>query len=340
VKRTALVTALLVVAALAGWQVRRRGSTRAPDRFQRGVALGLFASDPGWDYGGMIDEIAALGASDVEIAVAWDQGPLSSTSMAPRDGLSPSTQTLRRTLAQAHAARLRVLLFPIVHVTAARPADWRGRIVFDSDQATAAWWASYGAFVGEMASLAEEAHVERLSIGSELLLFESDRAHWAALVAEVRRHYHGRLLYSANWDHFASVSFWDLVDEVGVTGYFELTRDAAPERDALEAAWRARLPLLAAFAAERHRGLVLTEVGYPSQRGANTRPWDQERDGPLDLEEQRLCYLAFLSTAAEAPFVDGVYFWNWFGVGGANDSSYTPRGKPAAEVLRRWLRAP
>lgn len=328
----ALVLAIVVVTA------RPRGPAPAPGRMQRGVALGLFASDPAWDYGGMLEEIAALGATDVELDVVWDQGPLASTTVAPRDGLSPSIETLRRTLRQAHRAHLRVLLFPIVHVAAAGPGQWRGRIRFDADQSATAWWASYGAFVDAMATLAEEGGVERLSIGSELLQLEPERARWAALIADVRRRYHGRLFYSANWDHFSSVSFWDLVDEVGVTGYFELTGARSPERSELDAAWRARLSALGAFAAESQRGLVLTEVGYPSQRGANTRPWDQERDDALDLEEQRLCYAAVFATAAEAPFVDGIYVWNWFGVGGPNDSGYTPRGKPAAQLLRAWLR--
>jgi hypothetical protein len=338
--RVSLAVALLVALALVGARARPHApARRAADPFQRGVALGLFASDPAWSYRGMVDEIAALGATDVEIDVMWDAGALPSTALAPRDGLSPSLPTLRRTLKEAHQAGLRVLLFPIVHVAAARPGDWRGAIHFDSEAQRAAWWASYAAFLDTMATLAEEAHVERLSVGSELLQLEPDRARWSALIAAVRRHYHGRILYSANWDHFASVPFWDLVDEIGITAYFELTHAATPERAELDSAWRARLPALAAFAAAQKRHLVLTEVGYPSQRGANTRPWDQERQDDLDLEEQRLCYAAFLSTAAEAPFLDGVYMWNWFGVGGPNDSGYTPRGKPAAELLRAWLHA-
>jgi len=314
-RRRALLAAILFAPAfvLVGVALHRRPPARcAPTRLQRGVALGLFASDPGWDYGGMLGEIARLGASDVQLDVAWDAGPLPSTTLAPRDGLSPSPATLRRTITQARAAGLRVFLFPIVHVAATRPGDWRGRIAFASDDERDAWWASYGAFLDAMAALAEEAHVERLSVGAELVGLEDDRARWAALIARVRR-------------------------EAGVTGYFELTRDEAPERAALEAAWRARLPALAALAASTRRPLVLTELGYPSQRGANTRPWDEAHKGPIDLEEQRLCYAAALATVADAPFLDGVYFWNWFGVGGPNDDGYTPRGKPAAELLRAWL---
>jgi hypothetical protein len=331
--------ALAVALVTGAWLVRPRAHRPTATGHQRGVALGLFASDPDYDYRPMIDEIAALGATDLELAVAWDQGPLASTRIEARPGVSPSTDNLRRSLRAARAAGLRVLLFPIVHIEAARATDWRGQIRFDAEAPREAWWASYRAFVTAQARVAEEEHAERFSVGSELNGVEPDRAHWAQLIAEVRRVYHGRLTYSANWDHFEAVPFWDLVDEAGVTAYFELTRERTPELDQLVAAWQTRLPALERFAARVHRPLVLTEVGYPSLAGANVRPWEETRDAPVDLEEQRVCYAAFCATAGRARFVDGIYFWNWFGVGGANDSGYTPRGKPAAEVLRAWFAA-
>ncbi|MCU1283237.1 MAG: hypothetical protein JWM53_6783 [bacterium] len=335
-RRTCLALSIAVAAALAAWVVRPHAVRARASNLQRGVGLGLFASDPEWDYGGMIDEIATLGATDVEIAVAWDQGALASTEIAPRPGLSPSPETLRRTVAQAHAAGLRVLLFPIVHVRAVARGDWRGRIHFDGEAADA-WWASYTRFVEALADVAAQQGVERFSVGSELLQWEADRARWAALIAGVRARYHGRVLYSANWDHFDGVSFWDLLDEAGVSAYFELTSSVAPGLDELVAAWRARLVGLAALAARVQRPLIITEIGYPSVRGANQRPWDETSGGAVDLEEQRLCYEAFCATAGRAEFLAGVYFWNWFGIGGANDAGYTPRGKPAALTLRRWL---
>ena len=34
----------------------------------------------------------------------------------------------------------------------------------------------------------------------------------------------------------------------------------------------------------------------------------------------------------------GALFWNWWGPGGPEDRWYTPKGKPAEAVLRRWFR--
>jgi hypothetical protein len=37
--------------------------------------------------------------------------------------------------------------------------------------------------------------------------------------------------------------------------------------------------------------------------------------------------------------VGGVFVWNWFGDGGAMDNGYTPRNKPAEQLLRWWFGA-
>ncbi|MCB1733536.1 MAG: hypothetical protein KDI21_23895, partial [Halieaceae bacterium] len=82
------------------------------------------------------------------------------------------------------------------------------------------------------------------------------------------------------------------------------------------------------------------EVGYPSLDGAAIAPWDHTRGAPVDLEEQRRAYAAATAALLElAPA--GVFFWTWLGEGGRFDRHYTPRGKPAEAVLRRYLgRAP
>jgi len=72
------------------------------------------------------------------------------------------------------------------------------------------------------------------------------------------------------------------------------------------------------------------------QDGAASRPWDYTVRAPVDLEEQRRCYAAFVDAWRGAALA-GVYFWDWSGPGGASDAHYTPRGKPAEAVVRRWF---
>lgn len=304
--------------------------------FQRGVGLGLFATDASYDYGHLLDEIVAHGATDVLVVVAWYQSDVGSHDIAPRTGYSPAPETVRRTLRQAKERGLRVSLLPIVRLKKRTPQEWRGRIT--PRAGVDAWFASYERYLLEMAGHAKATGVERLGVGSELLSLERQEAHWRALIAKVRAATPSKLYYSANWDHFDPIRFWDALDEVGVTAYFELARDEAPPTSAqLASAWRGPVRALASLKARVKKPLVITEVGYPSIVSAARYPWDETRKAPLDLVLQARLYDAFCDAFAGKGVLDGAYFWNWFGFGGPDDSTYTPRGKPAAKVMKRCL---
>lgn len=304
--------------------------------FQRGVGLGLFASDASYDYGHLLDEIVRHGATDVLMVVVWYQSDVGAHDIGPRVGYTPSDETVRCTLQQATERGLRVSLLPIVRLVKRTPTEWRGRII--PRAGVDAWFESYERYLLRMATLAKEADVERFGVGSELLSLERHEAHWRALIAKVREVTPSKLFYSANWDHFEPVRFWDALDEVGVTAYFELARDDSPpsERQLAEM-WRGPVRGLAALKARVKKPLIITEVGYPSIVSAARYPWDETRKAPVDLALQATLYDAFCDAFADEGFLDGLYFWNWFGFGGVEDSSYTPRGKPAAERMKHCL---
>lgn len=314
---------------------------------QKGVGLGLFASDPDYDYGALLDEIRAVGATDVQLTVVWAQQRIDSSrihrSTRPST-MTASDATVLRTLQQAKARGLRTTLFPIVRLEEHTPKEWRGRIA--PLAGTDAWFASYRDYVVTMADLAARGGADRLSIGSELLTMEQQRDSWLALIGDVRQRFSGKLLYSSNWDHFVPVSFWDAVDEIGVTAYFELATHAdagadagVVDDDALAAAWRGPVRELTAFARQKRKPLVITEVGYPSKKTAAWHPWDETSDADVDLALQARLYDAFCDAWKHEP-LDGFYVWNWFGFGGDDDGGYTPRQKPAAVNLARCLRDP
>lgn len=305
---------------------------------ERGVALGLFASHADWDYGPLLDEIRDLGATHVLIAVVWTQKTMSSARIHRQPGTSPHDATVVRTLRQARARGLVATLFPIVRLEEHRPDEWRGRIA--PAAGVDAWFASYRDFMLTMADLARAGQAARVSVGSELVSLERNDRAWRALIRDVRARFPGRILYSANWDHFVEVPFWDAVDDVGVTAYFELARDeSAPGPAALATAWQAPRAALAKLRQRTGKPLIITEVGYPSLVGAARYPWDETRRAPVDLATQAALYDAFCAAFREHAVIDGFYVWNWFGFGGPRDTSYTPRGKPAAAALSACLRS-
>lgn len=326
----------LLFALCAGLAASPGASGEPPT--ERGVALGLFSADPEYRYGMLLDEIVATGATHVSITWVWWQTNTRSTKIRQVDGWSATDEQVVDTIARAKALGLHVTAFPIVRLTNGGPGEWRGRIAPDDEDA---WWRSYTGYILHSLALAEKGGADRLSVGSELLSRERMRGRWLELVERVRmRAPEMELLYSANWDHYEVVSFWDAVDVVGLTAYWELTRDFDPSIADLRFAWTPIRHTLLDWSRRIGRPFVFTEVGYPSLDGGAAWPWDETRKALVDIDEQRRAYEAFVATWSDVDVLHGVYFWNWFGFGGPEDTNYTPRKKPAAGVLERWYRAP
>jgi hypothetical protein len=307
---------------------------------QRGVALGLFAEDVSFSYAPLLNEIAALGASHVALVIPIYQTDAASSDLFLHTRLSPTLETVADTVRVAQRIGLEVMLFPIVRLSAPRtPSEWRGTLApADRD----AWFASYASHVGDLASLATLTGATRLVVGSELSTLDGDLPRWQRLIRLLRAVYSGTLVYSANWDHYEEARLFELVDEIGVVGYFEL-RDAKGSSDvlALAARWRRIRRQIEFNLSQFDKPFIFTEIGYRSCAGATAAPWDESPGGKPDLDEQRRGFdafrLAWTAEGLEHAGLDGVYVWNWYGYGGPGTTSYTPRGKPAAQTVKHIL---
>lgn len=307
-----------------------------PPTFRHGVALGLFASTPDPEYQQvlylpMLREIAALGATDVQLSVRWVQADTTSVSIRPGRGITPDDATVRALLAEAKVLKLRVFLLPIVHLPVQAPGQWRGTL---APRDVEAWWASYREFIMHYARLGA-GQADLLAVGSELVSQEREAARWRALIAEVRGVFPGQLTYSANWDHFEPVAFWDALDVIGVSAYWPLATAPGADEASMARAWGSFRSHLERFAAGRP--YLLTEVGFPSHALAAVRPWDHGHQGPVDVEAQHTAWRATLQAWHDAPGLAGFFAWNWFGLGGLDDAGYSPRGKPAESLLKYWF---
>ncbi len=320
------------------WSESRIRAAQAP--LQRGMALGLFSEDALFSYGDLLREIRDLGASHVSFTVAYYQEHAKSTSIYEHPRFTAPLSTLARALGQAQDLGLRSMVFPIIRLERPRSdKEWRGTLAPSDAEA---WWQSYSATMLPLCQLATRQGVSILSVGSELSTLDQsrDRRRWQALISRLRQEFSGLLLYSGNWDHYRDVGLYDLVDLAGLCGYFPLARrdyaSPAPVEQLTEA-WRQKRRELEQFAAGIGRPLVLTEVGYLSQRGAAAWPWAEGASEPVDLEDQRRCYAAFHTAWAGATSLRGVYFWNYYGWGGRASRGYTPRHKPAGQEIERYF---
>jgi hypothetical protein len=346
---TTAVVALL--AAVTGPQPeaprRAPGTTPLPDALgadpppfrhveqQRGVALGMFAEDISFSYAPLLAEIVALGATHVALVVPLYQTDATSHDIGLDTRRSPTLSVIADVIRAARRDRLEVMLVPIVRLSAPRAGEWRGTLA-PTDRA--AWFRRYGDVLGELAAVGAVTGAARLAVGSELTSLDGALDHWRPLVERMRAIFSGKLVYSANWDHYRSAPLYDLVDEEGISAYFNLRDASGPADDAaLEAGWRRVRREIDAWRVGRTRPLIFTELGYRSRAGATAAPWDETTGGTPDVEEQRRAFAAFRRVWATAPNLTGVYVWNWYGYGGPGTTSYTPRGKPAENEVRALL---
>lgn len=340
------VVALMLVAVL-GRSGRKRGpvsgghiqqpttQSLAGGSALRGLAMELYHPDPRYRYERELTELAQLRSQIVCISVRGWQEDVNSSRIFIDHAAMPTEEALVAVMRRARQLGMQVLLMPIVLLRDTNAVDdWRGVI---APRYWERWWESYQRFIVHYARLAEEAGAEMFCVGSELLSTENMRQRWQETIAAVRAVYFGRVLYSANWDHYVAVSFWDDLDLIGMTAYHKMTEHDAPTLEELRRKWKEIKGEILAWQQWQGKQIVFTEAGYPSQDGCAREPWNYYGSTRVDLEEQYVCLRALFEAWSGEPAVAALCVWKWEDGGGPDDTNYTPRGKPSMELVRRWL---
>ncbi|MCZ6779165.1 MAG: hypothetical protein O7F16_09370 [Acidobacteria bacterium] len=302
--------------------------------FQHGMTLGVYSRGSENDLRPQVRDLMELGFDSVSLVAPVVLHDVHSMEFTTEPTATPTDEALRRAARLSHAAGMRVMLFPIVYIWELDEGDWRGTI---EPADWSLWFERYGEVILRYARLAQDEGIEYFSVGSELCSSEGLEGEWRRLIGRVRGEYGGALTYSANWDHREVARFFDAVDFVGMNAYFRLAGDDSPTEQDLVDAWVPVVRDVEDWASRWGRPLVITEIGYPSRRGAAFDPWDYTVQEEPDPEGQATLYRAFLKAWARVPGLSGVYFYMWWGQGGPQDIGYSPKGKPAEQVLRDWL---
>ena len=293
-------------------------------------------------YNRLIPEVADLGANTVLFVVHGWQDHAGSLDLHIDSQRTANAAELGKLCDLAKANGLRVILMPIVLLSHPRNNEWRGKII-PADRDWDGWFKRYTRFVVYFAKIAEQHQVDMLMVGSELIKTETYTDHWRGVIEEVRRNYRGKLGYSANWDHYQpeKIKFWDALDYVGMTSYYELAAGPNPNIEEIDANWAAIKKDIKAFQEQVKKPLIFTEVGWCSQEGAAHEGWNyyaNQKATDAGRREQALLYESFMKAWSNEPGVGGVIWWEWdTSAGGSDDYNYTPRDKPAEALLRQWF---
>ena len=327
-------------AALSAGCLRRTAPLAAP---HKGIALDPWRARPTMDD---FRTLRDLGATHLALfPFAYMRGYTETTVIRydashPRMDWSLTDEGYLEIGRMARAVGLRVVLIP----TLADFVDghWRGEVQMADEARWQAWFGSYRLFLLHYAGLARRLGAVGFSVGTELRGTVHREEDWSHTIALVRQTFGGWLTYAANWDDYAAVPWWDAMDTIGVQAYFELgdpSSDPVQARDQLVESWQPIVRDLKATSERWDRKIVFTEVGYKSHAGATIHPWDWEIVGDADEALQAHAYEAAFRACWGQPWFDGFYWWKWHPASGLTEPrprDFTPQGKPAEEVLRRW----
>lgn len=288
-------------------------------------------------------EAAKVSANWAAVLTTWYQANATANAIEPHPQRTPTDAAVTEAVRDFRRRGIKVILKP--HVEGA-DNTWRGQIKPDNPDA---WFESYTAFILKYAQMAQLLGAEMLCIGTELKLVTGaeNRQRWLAVIAAIRANYASPLTYAANaayaTDEYSTVSSWDQLDLIGLDCYFPLTSHPCPSLGQLVAAWRKNadntdiVKAIEKIHRVYNKPVIFTEIGYRSLSGANIKPWDHQRTGTYDPVEQQNCIeAAYRVWSEQSAWLRGFFWWNWPFAIPADNTDYTVRGKPAADILRAW----
>nr|WP_146014391.1 glycosidase-like protein [Paraburkholderia rhynchosiae] len=252
-------------------------------------------------------------------------------------GVDMSDAQLADGIRAAHRLGLKVIVKPQVWI----PGSWAGAVRMNTDADWNAWFDGYARALNAIAAVAAREHAEGLVVGTELDE-SAARPEWRALIARIRRVFHGELSYAAhNVDGAQRVTFWPLLDSVGVTLYPVLGADDDP------AQWTRVMhetsEHLRALARRTGKPVLIAEIGLRSAAGAAAKPWESAEErvaAPDEALQSRV--LEHWLDALDEPAVRTVLMWRWISdpdAGGEKDTDFTVQRKQAERMLSsRWRR--
>ncbi len=306
----------------------------------RGVAMQAQSADKNVPFETFVDEIAQTGANTFCLSVAAFQENGSSSSIFVDARRMPSDERIEKLVQQAHDHKLQVAFMPIVLLENPGAGEWRGAI---HPHELSKWWEDYENYILYYAKVAARANVDLFVVGSELVTLEENTDKWRGLIAKVRKIFPGKLTYSANWDHYKNIQFWNDLDIVGMTSYHDLCGDEKPTLEVLLKKWAPIKAEILDFQRKVNRPILFTEVGWPNLDTAAKEPWNYVRDAKGNPALQALCFESFFETWKDEPGVAGLFIWEWRNyagqTGGDSDTSYFPGGKPAMQVIRKFFQS-
>ena len=288
--------------------------------------------------------------------------------IAPPSALrTASLSELQQGITAAQGLGLKVILAPVLDVNWDIPSNircfWNAGYVSRSDigaDFSASEWdqvfEAYTSWLLPLAHLANTSNVGIFQVADELTQFYKEEQRMRKLIASIRTVYSGQLTASANGDSLASIAWWDAVDLITHAAFWPLG-DVQPAAQPLSVAgmaagWDRAIALISSVSNATHRP-VLIHAGFQSRPNCHVTPWGTGGTGQgndqgdvsawvvaYDMLCQANAYEGTMRALSTQHWFAGLLWWKWSAdpsQGGTCDTDYTPHGKPAEVVVKKWF---
>lgn len=238
----------------------------------------------------------------------------------------------------AKSVGLKIMLKPQVYI----PGSWVGDMDFKDEEQWQKWEASYSEFINYFLDIAIEHNVDMICIGTEYKISIVKREKfWRDLISSARLKFKGQIVYSSNWDNYDNVPFWDLLDYIGISGYFPLSDVTTPKIAHLKRKWVPIVNKLETYSKDVSKRILFTEYGYLTIDKCAYRAWELEKvikNSSINQNAQANAFAALYSSFVDKSWWAGGFIWKWFpdGMGheGYPEKDYDPQDKKAEEVIK------
>lgn len=213
------------------------------------------------------------------------------------------------------------------------------------------FFSSYNTVLQKYAKIAQASGVDYINIGTEMYSLTNPAVNtlntqkWRDLIANTRQNYAGKLTYGGNWgapfEEMSKIEFWNDLDFIGISAYFDLSRDEIPSVDTLKSAWtNIENTVLQPLSSRYNKPIVFTEVGYRSVNQAANAPGDWSRPAYFMEDGQVNAYEAMFSFFYNRSYLAGFNLWDVSSdpsYGGQGNTGYTFVNKKAEATVKKWF---
>lgn len=318
-------------------------------------------------------EIQALDVNWMIFNPTWTYTLPQSPQLEPFTGTNPLWKDSVFLIESAHASGMRVALqptpLPLIlddwWINSNRDFSW-----------WVSWFAGYRNFILHHADLAQTQNVEALILGGNWLtpalpggtLADGSPSgtptdaeqRWRDLVAEVRTHYSGTILWALAYPQGIAKPppFLDAIDKIYLLFSAPIAESKDASLDEMQKQASAILKKEIEPFQKQTRKPVILVVAYPSADGGATgcvlesteisqkncldtnlleRPNEDISSVQVDLQEQALAYQALLIAINKLEWLNGFVSAGYYPPAALRDKSISIHGKLAANVLKFWF---